>query len=129
MNIPKWIRPLFVAIGLYDGVLGIIFLAWPLQLFDLYGVVPPNHIGYVQFPAMLLIVFAIMFFSIARNPVGNRNLILYGILLKFSYCSIILFYWFLHSIPSMWVPFAYFDFACMIAFMFAYRLVGNIQHT
>jgi hypothetical protein len=122
MNIPKWIRPLFVAIGLYDGILGIIFLTIPFQLFNAYGVTPPNHIGYVQFPAILLMVFAIMFFNIARDPIANRNLILYGILLKFSYCSVVLYYWFLQRIPSMWVPFAYFDFASMIAFIIAYRI-------
>lgn len=122
MNAPKWIKPLFVVVGLYDGVLGILFLAIPFQLFKLFNVTPPNHIGYVQFPAMLLIVFAIMFFNVAIDPASNRNLIFYGILLKFAYCSIILYYWFLHQMPYMWVPFAYFDLACMIAFIFAYKV-------
>ena len=30
MNVPKWISPLFWIAALYDGVLGILFLAAPL---------------------------------------------------------------------------------------------------
>ena len=125
MNIPKWIRPLFFVVGLYDGILGILFLVTPLQLFKLCNVTPPNHIGYVQFPAMLLIVFAIMFFKIARGPIANRSLIPYGIMLKFAYCSVVFYYSLLGQIPSIWVPFAYFDFVCMIAFIIAHKKLGS----
>jgi len=92
MNV-RWIKPFFIIAALYDGILGILFLMVPTQLFNAAKIVPPNHIGYVQFPAMLLVLFAIMFFNIARDPKANRNLILYGILLKFSYCSVVFPLW------------------------------------
>lgn len=123
MSYPKWIRPLYIISALYDGILGVLFLVFSLQLFKAVNVVPPNHIGYVQFPALLLIIFAVMFFNIARDPLGNKNLILYGILLKFSYCSVVLYYWMLGSIPSLWVPFAFLDLAFMIAFIFSYKVI------
>ncbi|RPJ70733.1 MAG: hypothetical protein EHM20_15215 [Alphaproteobacteria bacterium] len=119
MNIPKWIKPFFVIAGLYDGILGLIFILMPFQIFNVVHVAPPNHIGYVQFPAMLLIAFAIMFFSIAKDPVKNKNLILYGILLKISYCSVIFFHSLTNNVPSIWVIFGYFDLAFLITFLMA----------
>ena len=42
-------------------MLGLVFLLSPGWVFHAFAVTPPNHMGYVQFPAALLIVFAIMF--------------------------------------------------------------------
>ena len=74
----KWIRPLFLLAAVYDGLLGIACIIAPTSIFAMYGVAPPNHMAYVQFPAMLLIVFAIMFYRIAADPRRNRELILHG---------------------------------------------------
>jgi hypothetical protein len=82
------IRALFVAAGLYDGILGLAFVFFPAAIFAHYGVTPPNHYAYVQFPALLLIVFAAMFFRIATDPVRHRELILYGCGLKAAYCGL-----------------------------------------
>jgi len=122
MNV-RWIKPFFIIAALYDGILGILFLMVPTQLFNAAKIVPPNHIGYVQFPAMLLVLFAIMFFNIARDPKANRNLILYGILLKFSYCSVVFPHWLVGNVPFIWVPFAFFDLAFLIVFAIAYKAV------
>ena len=123
---PKWIKPLFIIAGLYDGILGVLFLIVPTQLFKVANVPPPNHIGYVQFPAFLLIIFAIMFFNIAKDPLANKNLIPYGILLKFSYCSVVFSYWFMGNIPVIWVPFAFFDLAFLIVFFIAYSTLRRM---
>jgi hypothetical protein len=79
----------------------------------------------VQFPAALLIVFALMFIAIAREPVRNRNLIPYGILLKVSYCSIAFYHWSVGGIPGMWKPFAVFDLVFLILFGLAYLSLGK----
>jgi hypothetical protein len=114
------ISRVFIIAALYDGLLGIIFLLAAGTMFQLFQVTPPNHFGYVQFPALLLVVFAIMFLAIAKNPHRNRNLIPYGILLKISYCGIVFFYWFSADIPFMWKPFAVFDFVFLVLFSWAY---------
>lgn len=119
MGVPKWIKPLFVIAGLYDGILGILFLTMGVKLFAIASVTPPNHMGYVQFPAMLLIAFAIMFFNIARDPIANKNLVLYGILLKISYCAVVFFHWLTGIMPIMWVPFAFLDLVFLVAFVMA----------
>jgi preprotein translocase subunit SecY len=109
-----------MAAAVYDGLLGAAFLFASGTLFRWFGVTPPNHPGYVQFPAALLIVFAIMFIAIAMDPVRNRDLIPYGILLKLSYCGVVLFHWLTAGIPDMWKPFCLFDLVFLIVFAWAW---------
>jgi hypothetical protein len=116
---------LFWIAAAYDGVLGIAFLLAPAPLFDLVGVPPPNHFGYVQFPAALLIIFALMFIAIARDPHANRSIITYGILLKVSYCGVAMGYWFTQDIPFIWKPFAILDLLFAILFVAAYRALDT----
>lgn len=123
MDVPKWIKPFFVVAGLYDGILGALFLIIPYQLFSMTNVPPPNHVGYIQFPALLLVIFGIMFLNIARDPVANRNLILYGILLKISYCSVVFLNWMQSNIPMMWVVFAFFDLIFLVLFIVARKAI------
>ena len=112
---------LFIIAAVYDGVLGAAFLLAAGPLFEWAGVVPPNHLGYVHFPAALLLVFAAMFAAVARNPAGNRNLIPYGILLKVSYCSVILYHWLTAGLPYIWKPFCIADLFFIIAFVWAWK--------
>ena len=111
---------LFALSALHDGGLGIGFLLFPAALFARFGVGPPNHFGYVQFPAALLIVFALMFLAIARDPAGKRLLIPYGALLKISYSGIVLWYWIRTGLPGMWKPFAVIDVVFLALFAWAY---------
>jgi hypothetical protein len=125
MNIPKWITPLFVVAAIYDGVLGILFLAAAPWLFAKLNVPPPNHLAYVQFPAALLIIFAIIFVRIARNPIGDRGQIIYGILLKMAYCGLAFYYWAATDIPWIWKPFAIIDLVMGVLFIAAYYALAS----
>ena len=116
---------LFTIAAIYDGLLGINFLFFGNCAYQLCNITPPNHIGYVQFPAGLLIIFAIMFITIAKNPIKNRNLIPYGILLKITYCAVVFYHWFTTEIPYMWKPFAIFDLLFLILFLWAYLSIGK----
>jgi len=75
MKTKSQVSLLFLVAAIYDGVLGGAFLVAPKALFEWFKVAPPNHYGYVHFPAALLIVFAVMFLSIALKPINNRRLI------------------------------------------------------
>ncbi|MDT8325674.1 MAG: hypothetical protein RRA94_16285 [Bacteroidota bacterium] len=122
------VRPIFILAGLYDAVLGLAFLLFAPQVFQRFDVIPPNHFGYVRFPAMLLLVFALMFFAVAFDPKRNRNLIPYGILLKVSYCAAVGWYWYHDpTLPMMWKPFAIIDLAFLVAFIWAYRKIGTAR--
>lgn len=123
----SWIRPFFVAAGVYDGILGIAFLFFAPALFQHFGVTPPNHFGYVQFPALLLIVFAVMFFAIAADPAKNRDLIWYGVGLKAAYSGSVFFYQVTEGIPSMWIPWAWADLAFLVLFVVAWSQLGQAK--
>lgn len=126
MNTERSIRFLFWIAGLYDGLLGAAFLIAPAALFAYFRIEPPNHFGYVQFPAALLVIFGLMFFAVAANPRRNRNLIPYGILLKAAYCGTVFGYWFSSGLPMMWKPFAVFDVVFAILFFRSWRRLGEV---
>lgn len=121
----SWIKWLFRVAALYDGILGLIFLFFWRVLFSAFDVTPPNHAGYVQFPALLLIIFAALFLQIARDPVANRSLIAYGIALKASYSGTVFWHALNTGIPSMWVWPAWFDLGFLVLFIVAWRALRN----
>jgi hypothetical protein len=101
-------------------LLGILFLAAPWWLFGRLEIEPPNHMAYVQFSAALLIIFGVIFVTIARDPIAHRGQIVYGILLKIAYCSLAFYYWATQGIPWIWKPFAWIDLAMGILFVIAF---------
>lgn len=125
MSETKWIPVLFWVAAAYDGVLGLAFLAAPARLFELLDVTPPNHFGYVHFPAALLVVFALMFVAMALDPERNRNLVPFGVLLKVSYCGVVFLHWFTEDIPNLWKPFAVMDVVFLVLFLVAYQRIGR----
>jgi hypothetical protein len=124
MKSTSLITALFLMAALYDGVLGAVFLVAPGEVFRIADVTPPNHWAYVQFPAALLLIFGWMFFAIARYPVQNKGLIVYGILLKAAYCGITFWYWASAGIPTMWKPFAVTDLIMAALFFWSYRTLS-----
>ncbi len=120
----RWIKPLFVLAGLYDGILGLAFLFSAMAIFRGFGVEPPNHVGYVQFPALLLLIFAAMFFHIAADPVRHRGLIPYGMALKLSYSGLVFWHQATGGLPFMWIPWAWADLAFFVLFAAAWRHTG-----
>ena len=116
----KFISPLFAVAAIYDGLLGFVFLFGADALYRAANVTPPNHPGYVQFPAALLIIFALMFVAIARKPLENRGLIVYGMLLKAAYCGVVGYHWAAGDLPSIWKPFVVFDLLFFVLFFLAW---------
>lgn len=122
-----WIRILFNLSGIYDAVLGMVFLAAPATVFRITGIVPPNHLGYVQFSALLLVLFGVIFFLIAADPLRRREQILYGVWLKASYAGVVFWYQMHGGIPHLWVPFAWADTAMMLLFLWAWKALPRVQ--
>jgi len=119
----KFTSYVFGIASIYDAMLGIFFFLIPRQVYDWTGAILPNHIAYVQFPALLLIVFAIMFFNVARNPQHNSNLFIYSILMKLSFSIVVIAHWIDGTITDMWKPLASIDLVFAVLFYFAYREV------
>ncbi len=114
-----WIRLLFILAALYDGALGVAFLIAPLSIYSAMNIPAPNHPGYVQFPAAILVVFGIGFLMVAMEPVRRRDIMVLGCLLKIAYCSVV----FVHAagagIPIIWTLFAWADLLFLILFIAA----------
>jgi hypothetical protein len=129
MHTRPWIKPLFLIGGLYDAVIGVAFLVFGNRIFAATGVEPPNHPGYVQFPALLLILFGVMFFRIAAEPVRCRDQMLYGIGLKLAYCGVIFGHWLASGVPAIWKPFAWADLAFLALFFVAWRATSPARRS
>lgn len=112
-------RLLYGFAALYDGLLGLAFVVCAPQIFQLAGITPPNHWGYVHFAAGVLVIFGFMFFQIARAPVENRGLIVYGILLKICYVSTIAWHSLNGGLPPLWQWFAAADAIFILLFFWS----------
>lgn len=110
------VRVLFTVAGFYDFIIGLTFLLAGAQLFDWAGVPHPNHWAYVQFASLLLIIFGLMFLTISWDPVANRNLIPFGMLLKISYTGLVAYYWSTGECPLLFKPFAIIDGIMLVLF-------------
>jgi hypothetical protein len=122
---PTWVRWLFAVSGAYDFVIGVAFLVAGPAIFDAGGVPHPNHWAYIQFAALLLVVFGLMFFAVAADPAANRNLIPFGILLKASYVGVCGYYWATTGVPTLFQPFAVIDAVMLVLFAAAYQKMGR----
>lgn len=116
-----WTRTLFVVAGLYDGLLGLAFLLGHDRIFAYFGVEPANHPAYVEFPALLLITFGLMFLHISTDPVRLRPLMPYGMALKASYAALAFWYQLTIGVPALWMPWAWMDLLFLLAFVVAWR--------
>jgi len=117
----KLIKIVFVIAAIYDLVLGFASLVAGPQLFRLFNVTPPNHWGYIEFPALLIVIFGIMFLRIAADPVGRVELIHYAMALKAAYCGVVFWSDIIGSIPKVWAIFAWVDLVFFVLFFMAWR--------
>jgi hypothetical protein len=117
----KWIKVLFIVAGIYDLLLGFASVVAAPQIFRAAGVAPPNHWGYVYFPALLVLMFGIMFLRIAAEPVRRMELIHYGMGLKAAYCGVVFWFQIIGSVPALWIPFAWADLVFFVLFFWAWR--------
>ncbi len=121
----KSIKIVFVVAGIYDLLLGFASVVAAPQIFRLAGVAPPNHWGYVYFPALLVVMFGIMFLRIAADPAGRIELIHYGMGLKAAYCGVVFLFDLSGGVPRLWIPFAYADLVFFVLFFFAWRSLSR----
>lgn len=120
------IRILFAIAALYDFIIGLTFLTRGPQLFDATNIPQPNHWGYIQFGALLLMIFGLMFAAVAWKPARNRDLICYGILLKLCYVGLVGYYWYSAGVPWLFKPFFFIDLVMLVLFVYAYFAVGRL---
>jgi hypothetical protein len=124
MNAP-WIRPLLKLAAAYDLVLGAAALLAFRPIYERFGVTLPNHDGYVQWGAAVVMVFGIGFWLAAMNPARNRDILIMGVLFKLAFAGTVLGHHFLGSVPMIWVPFAWADLVFALLFIAALRALPS----
>lgn len=120
----KSVKRLFLAAGIYDLVLGLVFVFFFKPLYAYMQVPPPNHDAYILLPGLLVVVFGIGFLMVSADPQGGRQIMLLGVLMKLVYCGTVLGFWFSSSIPVVYLPFAWIDLLFVLGFLWAYRRTG-----
>lgn len=125
MNV-SWSKLLFVVAFIYDGVLGIAYFFFYQAIYDHFGIALPYDVGYIQFPALLLLIFAFLFLRIASDPPGNRNLMPYGMALKVAFVGTILMEKLRPAVvPPSFVALAWIDVAFLVLFVVAWSTVSR----
>ncbi len=120
------VRLIFLIAGVYDFIIGVAFLFAGKQIFEAAEVPLPNQWAYLYFCCFMLMVFGVLFFAIAYDPVSNRNLIPFGMLLKMTYAGMVVYYWFvLDSCATLFKPFAVIDAIMLLLFIMAYMKLGK----
>lgn len=116
-------RAILIGTGLYDGLLGLIFLVAAPAVFRLVDIPTPDHWGYVHFSAALLMIFALMFFTIATQPEKYRNLIVFGMLLKAAYVGVVSYHWVAGYVPMAFKVFVLLDVAWFFALLWTFLVI------
>jgi hypothetical protein len=111
------IRLLYYVAAAYDGLIGLAFIVAGPRIYDLAGITPPNHWGYVHFAAGTLVIFGWLFLMITLRPVENRNLVIYGVLLKICYVLTVGWHELHGGVPMLWKCFAVADAVFLVLFI------------
>lgn len=127
MSTTKIVSLLFYIAAGYDFLVGAVFLFVGPMLFNVLKDIPPNHWGYIQFPALTMMIFGVMFYQIGQKPEHNKNLIPYGVMLKLSYSGVIIWHWIAnHNVPFIWKLLAIVDVLFLIAMLWAMNAIARI---
>jgi hypothetical protein len=122
----KAIKGLFWVAAVYDLVLGFVFWMFFPLIYGYFGLELPNHPGYVQLSAIFIFIIGFGFFLVTRDPVGNRQIVLLGILMKLGYCLVVFSYLFYKTVPPIYVPFAILDLLFLALFLPAYGALAKM---
>ena len=116
----KWMKLLFALAGIYNFFLGLAFFAWHETIFPLLDIEPAGHPTYIEFSALMVAMFGVMFLQISTNPARFRNMIPYGMAEKGIFAGLALFYMITTGVSAIWIPLAVIDFAFLAIFTLAW---------
>jgi hypothetical protein len=124
MNNHWWIKYLFAFVGCVEFAVGLSFIFLQGLVFQLAGIASVSP-EYVQLPAYLIMVFGLIMFQIARDPVKNRDLIIYPALFKAAFIGVVFYNYYFGRMSPLWIAFVGFDVVYLIGFIFAWRSLSR----
>lgn len=93
----------FLAIGVYDVLLGGVFALFYRNIFAYLNITLPNHPGYIYVPALFLVSAGIGEFLIARNLLRNIDLAIVRLLMKLSFAGAVFYCYFKYGVPTIFL--------------------------
>jgi hypothetical protein len=85
-------KGLYLVAALYDLVLGAVFLMFYKPLMETFEIPIPSNPAYLSASAMFIFLFGVLLFLIYLKPEGSRRMVIYSILMKIGYSSVVLYY-------------------------------------
>lgn len=115
-------RWFFLVAGLYDVVLGVIFLVAGERLLDAIGMTLPPHVAYIQLAAVFVAIQGLSYLIAWTDPLANVGIVWVGVAYKAGYAGLAFWYLAIGDLPSVFfVPWAIADLAFMVGFLWFIR--------
>lgn len=118
-------KKLYLISALYDFIIGFLFLFFPKKVFELTGMNFPDNPSYLMFCAFIVMFFGVLLFMIYLNLEGSRRMVIFAILVKFSYVYTVGYYYFL--VGNEYVDFPFLLFA-MFDLIFALLFIESLRY-
>jgi len=93
----------FLAIGVYDLLLGGSFALFYKNIFAYLNIELPNHPAYIYVPALFIMAGGVGEFLIARNLLRNVDLAIVRLLMKLSFALAVFYSYFKFGVPTIFV--------------------------
>jgi len=103
MKAKGFFRAFFLAVGVYDLLLGGSFALWYKDIYAYCAITLPNHPGYIYVPALFIMAGGIGELLIARNLLRNADLAVVRLLMKLSFALAVFYSYFKFGIPSVFM--------------------------
>ncbi len=122
----KWMHGLLRFAGVYNIVAGLSMMVLYHEGFKALGLPKPEFNMPIQLVGVLVAIFGIGYLIVDRNPVGNRNVLLLGLLSKFLGPMLGFYYVANGELPPVMLVVLFFaDIIYWIPFWLIYRRLGN----
>ena len=113
-------KTLYLIAAIYDWILGFGFLFFYKPLFEIFGIVIPNNPAFLSAATLFIGLLGFILFWIYRDLDNSRRLVQYAIMFKFSYISVVLFYFITRGsdfVETFFLVFVGFDMIFAILFI------------
>jgi hypothetical protein len=116
----NYYKKFYFLAALYDLILGFGFLFFYKPIYAFLKMNLPNNPAYLTFCALFVGIYGVLLFMISKNITASKNMIIYAILIKIGFTSVILYYYFIWGKEYVDFPFqvlAIIDFAFALLFI------------
>lgn len=103
MRTQGFFKLFFLAIGIYDLLLGGSFSMFYKDIYAYFQIALPNHPGYLYVPGLFIMAGGVGELLIARNLLRNVDLAVVRLLMKLSFALAIFYSYFKFGVPAIFV--------------------------